>query len=477
MPQKPASGEKARRTIEALARKINPLISPTAKEAEEERRKAYEIIGKLRKELGPEPEIKFIGSAARDTGLRGDLDIDLFVAWPRARTREFIIEATEKAVKKAVPAKWEMHYAEHPYLRTELGGFEIEVIPCFLMKPHEQLKSAVDRSILHMDYLQKRLTGDQKRDVRVLKKLLKTNGLYGAEAATEGFSGLVCEQMMLNYRSLAGLVDNARKWKAPVFVDVEGIYADDYAKAEVIKKFAGAPMILIDAVDKNRNAAAAISVTNTHRFISLCAALWEKPSERFFIRPQAKADGKKLHASVLGALRSRGAKYFLIAVKKPEGIVDDILLPQLRKTGAAFARQLALGDFRVFDQATFATDDECFVLLELASGSIPPVRKITGPPLSEAGGCREFVKAHKGCLRGPYIEGDRVFVEVKREITEARKFIAKILANPTAAGAASHFVGPLKKAAVREDAGIAGVPQAALEKISEHVFRKDWWLE
>ncbi|MCX6767370.1 MAG: CCA tRNA nucleotidyltransferase [Candidatus Micrarchaeota archaeon] len=471
------AGEAKRKAIEAIAKRVSSRITPTKEEAEAEKKLATRLIASLRSELGPEPEIKFIGSAARDTGLRGDRDIDLFVAWPRERSREFIVQATERAAKEGIPAQWVMHYAEHPYLRTAVEGFEVEVIPCFQMKPHEQLKSAVDRSILHMDYLQKHLTPEQKRDVRVLKKLLKTAGIYGAEAEIEGFSGLVCEQLLLNYRSLAGLVENAAQWKPPVFVDVEGIYSDDYARSEVLKKFSGAPIILIDAVDKNRNAAAATSATNAHKFISLSRALWEKPSEKFFFRPETRFDAKKARAKILGAIRTRGAKYILLSVKKPAGIVDDILLPQLRKTGAALARQLALGDFKVFDQATFAAGEECFILLELASGSIPPVRKITGPPVTEAGGCKKFVQAHRNCLRGPYVEGDRLFAETRREFTEARKLVQKTMSDPVAAGAASHFVEPLKKAVVREDSAIGGVSPAALQKIWEHVFRKDWWLE
>ncbi len=475
--EKRKSVEEKRKALEALAKKAASKISPTKEEAEVEKKFAQQLIEKLKREIGPEPEIKFIGSAARDTGLRGDRDIDLFVAWPRERSKEFIVEATEKGTKKAIPAEWMMHYAEHPYLRTELNGFKVEVIPCFEMKPHEQKKSAVDRSVLHMDYLQKRLTEEQKRDVRVLKQLLKNAGIYGAEAEVEGFSGLVCEHLILNYRSFAGLVENARNWKPPVFIDVEGIYADDYAREEVIKKFAGASLILIDAVDKNRNAAAAVSATNVHRLISLCQTLWKKPSEKFFFRPAPRVSEKTMRASVLRAIKIRGAKYFLVSMARPRNLIEDILFPQLRKTGFAIAKQLVIAEFRVLDQTTFATSDQCFALFELASGTIPLIKKVTGPPVTEIEDCAKFIQSHRGVVRGPYIEGDRLFVEKKREITEASAFLKKIIANPAAAGAASHFIEPLKKAEIAEDSKIVGVPAAALQKIWEHVFRKDWWLE
>ncbi|MEM0475751.1 MAG: nucleotidyltransferase domain-containing protein, partial [Candidatus Norongarragalinales archaeon] len=224
-----------------LRKKILERISPTPSEAAAEKRFALELGEKLARAFSADGartpvKIHFVGSAARDTGLRGDKDIDLFVSFPRSKTREEIVEKTVAVTKRAIRARWQMHYAEHPYLRAEVQDentkekFEVEVIPCFATRPHEKLKSAVDRSPLHMLYLQQRLTKKQREDVRLLKQLLKAREIYGAEARVGGFSGLLCEYLILNYRSLDGLMRAAAKWKPQVVIDLEGHYNENRVK-------------------------------------------------------------------------------------------------------------------------------------------------------------------------------------------------------------------------------------------------------
>ena len=249
-----------------LRNAILDRISPTPSEAAAEKRFALALAEKLARAFAKNNarvKVHFVGSTARDTGLKGDKDVDLFVSFPRSKTREEIVAKTIAVTKRTIRTKWEMHYAEHPYLQGDVKNevdegkgkkgsgevFEVEVIPCFDTKPNEKLKSAVDRSPLHMLYLQKRLTKTQREDVRLLKQLLKAHEIYGAESRIGGFSGLLCEYLVLNYRSLDGLMRAAAQWKPPIVIDIEGYYAD------AAPSFTE-PLVLIDAIDRNRNAAA-----------------------------------------------------------------------------------------------------------------------------------------------------------------------------------------------------------------------------
>ncbi|MGB9577433.1 MAG: nucleotidyltransferase domain-containing protein, partial [Candidatus Norongarragalinales archaeon] len=106
--------EETHKAIEKIAEIVSRKVSPSPAEAAAEKKFAATLSRKLAAKLGREAEINFVGSAARDTGLAGDRDIDLFVAFPVSRDREYIIRKTISATKSAVKAKWEMHYAEHP---------------------------------------------------------------------------------------------------------------------------------------------------------------------------------------------------------------------------------------------------------------------------------------------------------------------------------------------------------------------------
>jgi len=469
--------ELRKQAIELVAERVSRRISPSKQEADEEKRFAAEVSKKISGALDGKAEIKFVGSAARDTGLAGDMDIDLFVAFPKKLDRQEIIDRTIRATKKAVKAKWLMRYAEHPYLQTRIGKFQVEVIPCFKIEPHEKIKSAVDRSPLHMDYLQKRLTAVQKRDVRVLKSLLKNAGLYGAEVEVEGFSGLVCEQLILNHRSLAGLVESAAQWRPPVIVDIEGAYKTATGTEVLKQMFSGAPLILVDAIDRNRNAAAAVNETNLSKFICLCRAFWQSPTNlAFFSRNASAPDKKKLRAALLQREHS------LISLEFPKpNLIDDILVPQLRKSASAIARQLQLADFRVFDSTSFCSASQCFILMEVESDSLPRIKKLQGPPVADAKSCTRFLAEHSPeyWLRGPYVEGSRIFVEKKREVTKAVALLKKIIASPKEYGIASHLTAPLRKARIHEGHALLsskGLDENALRAMEYFAFRRDWWL-
>ncbi|MDO8629284.1 MAG: nucleotidyltransferase domain-containing protein, partial [Phycisphaerales bacterium] len=106
--------------LEPILNAVNGRVSPTLEERDYEKRLATALLSKIKARVDKRAKLVFVGSAARDTGLRGSLDLDLFVAYPRTFSRDAIVSKTVKAVKTAVRAGWVMHYAEHPYLKTTL---------------------------------------------------------------------------------------------------------------------------------------------------------------------------------------------------------------------------------------------------------------------------------------------------------------------------------------------------------------------
>ncbi|PIT85074.1 CCA tRNA nucleotidyltransferase [Candidatus Micrarchaeota archaeon CG10_big_fil_rev_8_21_14_0_10_59_7] len=447
--------------IDSLAERVSKKITPSKAEADSEKAFAAKVSAALSKSLPKQCRVCFVGSAARDTGLRGSKDIDLFVSFPRSFSKEEIVAKTFRAARRALKAKWEKHYAEHPYLQAQHGAFRIEVIPCFETSPHEELKSAVDRSPLHMDYLQKRLTETQRRDVRVLKQFLKNAGLYGAELRIQGFSGLLCEYLVLNYRSFKNVVEAAAQWAPPVVVDMEGHYAERrHPFAE--------PLVVIDAIDKNRNAAAVISETNLYKFIALCRAFRAKPSASFFFGKRKKHPA----GEIARALKNRGTAVVVLKIAAPK-LVEDILYPQLHKTERALARHLTLQDFRVLGTASFVSGGNAFFVVECESAERPRLKRLRGPPMSSAKAVADFVRAHKGAHRGPYIEGGRVFAERSRAATFLETELKALLRSPDAWGAASHFVKPLKLA---RTAPPLSLKADALQEFAAYLFRREsWW--
>ena len=59
----------------------------------------------------------------------------------------------------------------------------------------------------------KKKLGKLRDEVRVLKKFMKGIDTYGAEIKVGGFSGMLCETLILNYGSFEDTIKSASDWK------------------------------------------------------------------------------------------------------------------------------------------------------------------------------------------------------------------------------------------------------------------------
>jgi tRNA nucleotidyltransferase (CCA-adding enzyme) len=80
----------------------------------------------------------------------------------------------------------------------------VNVVPCYAVGP-KQWKSAADRSPYHVD-LVRSLPADSKTQMKLLKRFMKSIGVYGAEIQTQGFSGYVAEVLVMKHGSLEGVL-------------------------------------------------------------------------------------------------------------------------------------------------------------------------------------------------------------------------------------------------------------------------------
>ncbi|MFA5247253.1 MAG: hypothetical protein WC408_05175, partial [Candidatus Micrarchaeia archaeon] len=303
-----------------------------------------------------------------------------------------------------------------------------------------------------------------------LKQLLKSAGIYGAEAKIGGFSGYVCELLVLNYRSLHGLLQASSSWKLPTVIDIEGSYFQDDRKAAA--RFPGAQLVVVDVTDANRNAAAAISQDALASFILLSRAALENPRlELFFQKPKVLSK-----PGLVFALKKRGTHFVCIKAAAPK-LVDDIFYPQLYKTRESLSAFVSRRGFQLVDRAHFADEKHAYLLLEFAYAFAPTVEVCPGPPAYDAKSVALFVKSRSKPLRGPFVKDGRVYVEALRS-QSATGIVKEYLSGNNRLGTASHFQKPLKKAQVLvgpQQISFAA-SEAALAELSAYALRKAHWL-
>ncbi len=417
--------------IEKVLEEAKNLVRPP-----EELRKKIEEISQLFLKACEEisaGEAKPIltGSFARDTWLPEKSEFDIFLVFDSSISRKELEEKgleIGKKVAEKLGGKWRIEYAEHPYVRIDFRGVEIDIVPCFGVKSAYEIKSAVDRTPFHLAYLKQKLNKKLCDEIRLLKKFLKVSGLYGADAKTQGFSGYACELLILYYQSFLNLVKSAIEWKPGLIIDIENLWK---GKVEPVQEiFRKQPLIIIDPVDKFRNVAAALSVENFYKFKKLCARFLENPSLDFFREKSVKPIGV---SEFRKKVKERGTEIILIKFKPPK-VVPDILWPQLRKFAERLQNILEEKkyEFKVLRKDVFTDEKEiALVLLEMEVFRLPFIQKRVGPPVFNLRDSERFLnKYREEAIVGPYVEGIRWCVEIRRKFITARDKLFDSLNKP-----------------------------------------------
>ncbi|QCJ47317.1 CCA tRNA nucleotidyltransferase [Haloprofundus sp. MHR1] len=343
-----------------------------------------------------------VGSTARGTWLSGDRDIDLFVRFPPDLPREEL-ERYGLEVGRAVLPGGHEEYAEHPYVKGDFEGFDVDLVPCYAVPEATDIQSAVDRTPFHNAYLDARLD-DLRGDVRVFKRFLKGIGAYGSDLRTKGFSGYLSELLVLELGGFVPLLRAAADWHPPVEFDPE-----NHGRATFDD-----PLVVVDPTDPERNVAAVLSAANVARLQHYARDLLADPREELFFPPDERPYSR---VDVREQLSRRGTHPVAVVFDAPN-VVEDQLYPQLEKSLSGVVSEL---DRRGFDplRATAMADGRAALFVECSVAERSRVSRHDGPPVAVREHARGFFEKYErdADVYGPFIDGDRYVVEREREFT------------------------------------------------------------
>ncbi len=370
--------------------------------------------------------IRVEGSVAKDTWLREDPDVDIFMRMPTSIPRKLLGEISLKIARNATRG-WPQieRFAEHPYLEAFVDGVRVNIVPCYDVKPGEWL-SATDRTPMHTDYIKAHLGKFPRCEVRLLKKFLKGIGSYGAEIKTGGFSGYLCELLILHYESFFATLGGFAQYAQHLTVDIEDYYK---GRERELQKIFPNPFVVVDPVDKGRNVASAVQTQKLYTLIAAARVYLQKPSTTFFY-PQ---EIKPLPAQALKRRLDNLGSSIIFLISDQIKSVPDVLWGQLYRTKRALRKQAEVNDFRVLRDVAWSDEKTMNVfILEIEQRTIPNVKKHSGPPLEREKESKNFLSkyAHNDAVvSGPYIEDGRWIVEVRRKYTDVTQLLSEILKN------------------------------------------------
>ena len=352
----------------SLESQVLEKIKPTAEEIDSITRTATSLkkaVEDFVRDRGIDAEVRFVGSYAKGTYL-SDPDIDLFLLFPEtAAPKE--LEAVGLAAGEAVMGNIERMYSEHPYARGVYEGIEVDLVPSYAIKTTDKLRTAVDRTPFHTTFILDNLKEYQKDEVRLLKKFMKGIGVYGAEPNTRGFSGYLCELLVLYYGSFLNVLDGASGWK-----DGRTIAIGEKRGPPIVGS-----LIVYDPVDVKRNVASAVHIDTMALFITAAKAYLSSPSEKFFF-PQERTP---LTREELQKIADRNGSRIITVIFDRPNIIEENLYSQLWKTRYALTKKLNDFDYNVLKAVQDIYAKNLEIAFELERDILSKTYKHAGPPV------------------------------------------------------------------------------------------------
>ena len=330
-------------------------VKPTVNEREKLLGLKENILKRINELELTEVKPKVVGSVAKGTFLRG-ADIDIFLIFKKGTNLK---KKGLKIARKILPNGKEL-YAQHPYLRGEIDGVGIDIVPCFAIDKSSESISAVDRTPFHTDWVVSNIA-NLESDIRLTKQFLKAVGAYGANSAIGGFSGYLVEILCIKYKGFLNLIKEMSQWRPPVIID----------EMEIPKS----PIMLCDPVDKKRNVAAGVTLKGLGTAVLASKSFLDEPSHNFFFPKYKERDSQGNLTSIILSL---------------PGENEETVMPWLQKQARKIYK--ALDDFEPIAWNT-NIENKGYIVIETGIRKLPQIVSHRGPAPWENGAI-EFLKKY-----------------------------------------------------------------------------------
>src|SRR3989338_875841 len=290
------------------------------KPSKEEKRKLQQSVNSFLDRLNSKlNDAKAIlgGSGAKGTFLAGSYDVDIFVQYDYKKFQdksEELSDYLEKSLQSSFP-KYPLTrlHGSRDYFQLKYEDYTFEIVPILKIKKAEEAKNITDISPLHAIWVNKNVK--DKDQVLLIKQFCKAHNIYGAESHIMGFSGYGLEILIGKYKTFTNLLKTSQQWKAKEVIDPQQHYKKGMALFHLNQSKQLSPIIIIDPVDKTRNAAAALSEEKLTLFKTKAKEFLKKPSEEFFLKKEIdctqlkkEAEQKKQHLIFFSIIPLAGKK-------------------------------------------------------------------------------------------------------------------------------------------------------------------------
>ncbi len=386
-------------------------IKPTKEEEKEVFDKVDFILKKINNSIRDAKAI-LGGSGIKGTWLKNAHDEDIFVCFDYTKYKnrsDELSDILEKKIKKKFKIK-RLH-GSRDYFQIKDKGSTVEIIPILGIKKADDAKNITDISPLHALWVNKHKK--LRDEMRLLKHFCKSNDLYGAESHIKGFSGYICEILVVNYGSFVNVLKSAVKWKEKDVIDVRKYFK----KGEVFRTLNSSklfsPLIVIDPVQESRNAAAALSYEKFELFKKKAKEFLKKPSIKFFEKKEFSIED----------IKKKAKKNLLIVFDvKPNSGKEDIVGCKLIKALETIRKGIEKEDFKIINYGWNWNKDAIFYFI-IKKEKLSKMKIHDGPPLR----AKDHVKIFKKMYKKTFVDCGIVKAEIKRKYTDVNELVKDLI--------------------------------------------------
>ncbi len=422
----------------AILLQVLGSIKPTNLEEKELNARISSFVAKIQKQF-PNNHAKAMlgGSGAKGTWLKNSYDADIFVLFNYRKFADKSAELSnilEKKLKSAFKLqKINRLHGSRDYFqiiekfdkkidngsaktKNNNDEFTFEIVPILDIKKAKEAKNITDISPLHASWVKKNSNQNLRDDIRLAKQFCKSVAVYGAESYIQGFSGYILEILVVHYKGFINLLTAASKWPLEikqetdkVIIDVKKYYKN---KTEVLfnvnKAKTHSPLIVIDPVQRDRNAAAALGNEQYLNFILAAKKFLAEPDKGFF-------EIKEVTLSELKKQETASKKLHVLEAQSLAG-KRDVVGAKLMKAFEHIKTKLVDNEFKLH-HSCWSWDKKKIALFWffIDGKKLDAVIINSGPPVALKKHVAEFKKKY----RKTFVKDNKLYAKAKRKYVDA----------------------------------------------------------
>ncbi len=387
--------------------------------------------------LGYVARVENQGSFVRKTYLSEDDTFDLLLILQMSDKPKVhqILDALEKRLKKDRiknnPIEITKHTGKLPYLRLNVEGELINLFVGYEITPGEDSESIFDLIPMHSQYIITHMKEEDRNEILLFKKFVKTIGVYRSEIGAIGFNGYLCELLILFYGTFRKTIQAICKWRPRTIIDLkrntEKMEDVDLLTSEMLLKYY--PLYVPDPLNPKENVAADVSIDQFTSLIAAANTYLMKPDITFFEDLLCEIPA---YDEVVRKISNSGREVIILAIKRdfkePEICWQKAL--SIKKT---FQTELFNNNYILERSKTFVSEEYYGLFISLMD--IKPqisIRK-EGPEITSKESLnflKQYTK-HIDVVAGPFIDNYRWVIHFTKKGQSVFEFLENLVEKNT----------------------------------------------